>query len=64
MEPLARSRCPVCARPYAPGESTCGNPLCNRSDRCFPYNFPISMRTGILKEVINLYKYRGNGDGP
>ena len=31
MEPLAPRRCLVCDRPYAAGETTCGNPLCNRS---------------------------------
>jgi predicted amidophosphoribosyltransferase len=58
MEPLARSRCQVCDRPYAPDdESTCGNPLCNRDDRWFSWNFAISMRTGQLKTAINRYKY-------
>ncbi len=59
IEPLATSRCPVCDRPYAPGESTCGNPLCNRDDRWFTRNFAISMRTGELREAINRYKYEG-----
>ena len=59
MEPLAERRCPVCARPYAPDESTCGNPLCSRSDRWFFWNFAISMRTGQLKTAINRYKYEG-----
>ena len=47
----------VCDRPYAPDETTCGNPLCNRSDRWFSWNFAISMRTGQLKAAINRYKY-------
>jgi predicted amidophosphoribosyltransferase len=59
MEPLAPRRCLVCDRPYAAGESICGNPLCNRSDRWFQWNFAISMRTGTLKDVINRYKYEG-----
>jgi len=57
MEPLAARRCMVCDRPYAPDETTCGNPLCNRSDRWFSWNFAISMRTGQLKAAINRYKY-------
>jgi predicted amidophosphoribosyltransferase len=59
MEPLAPRRCLVCDRPYAAGENICGNPLCNRSDRWFQWNFAISMRTGTLKDVINRYKYEG-----
>jgi predicted amidophosphoribosyltransferase len=60
MEPLAPSRCRVCDRPYAPDdESECGNPLCNRDDRQFSWNFAISMRTGQLKTAINRYKYDG-----
>jgi predicted amidophosphoribosyltransferase len=57
MEPLADRRCPVCDRPYAPDENTCGNPICNRSARRFSWNFAISMRTGQLKDAINRYKY-------
>jgi predicted amidophosphoribosyltransferase len=59
MEPLATSRCMVCDRPYEPDENTCRNPLCNRSDRWFSWNFAISMRTGQLKAAINRYKYEG-----
>jgi predicted amidophosphoribosyltransferase len=57
MEPLAASRCPVCDRPYAPEETACGNPLCNRDDRWFSWNVAISMRTGELKAAISRYKY-------
>jgi predicted amidophosphoribosyltransferase len=58
MEPLATSRCQVCDRPYAPDDANeCGNPLCNRDDRWFSWNFAISMRTGQLKASINRYKY-------
>jgi predicted amidophosphoribosyltransferase len=57
MEPLATRRCLVCDRPYAPDESTCGNPLCNRDDRWFHWNYAISMRTGQLKNALNRYKY-------
>jgi len=57
MEPLAAARCPVCDRPFAAGERTCGNPLCNRTDRWFGWNLAIAMRSGVLKDVINHYKY-------
>jgi predicted amidophosphoribosyltransferase len=58
MDPLAKRRCQVCDRPYAPDdESMCGNPLCNRDDRWFNWNFAISMRTGELKAAISRYKY-------
>lgn len=49
----------MCDRPCEPDENTCGNPLCNRSDRRFSRNFAISMRTGQLKAAINRYKYEG-----
>ena len=57
MEPLAVRRCPVCNRPYPPGETSCGNVLCNRDDRWFSWNIAISMRTGALRTAINRYKY-------
>lgn len=59
MEPLAAIRCRVCDRPYAPGETGCGNPLCNRDDRQFSWNIAISMRTGELRTAIDRYKYQG-----
>ena len=60
MEPLAASRCPVCDRPYRRTRARAANPLCNRDDRWFSWNFAISMRTGELKGAINRYKYTGS----
>lgn len=59
IEPLAPLRCQVCARPFAVGQTTCANPLCNRTDRWFNWSFAVAMRTGTLQDVINRYKYGG-----
>jgi len=52
-------RCEVCDLPFPVGESSCHNPVCAMSDRCFEWNYAIAMRTGSLKATINAYKYRG-----
>ena len=43
------------ARPFAAGQATCANPLCNRTDRWFHWSFAVAMRTGTLQDVINRY---------
>jgi predicted amidophosphoribosyltransferase len=58
MEPLAEERCVVCDLPRQSGEVRCGNPLCNRSDRYFTWNYAIAMRSGELEQAINRYKYQ------
>ena len=58
MEPLAQERCMVCDRPFAPGQQTCANPLCNRTDRWFSWSYAIAMRSGKLERAINRYKYQ------
>jgi hypothetical protein len=58
MEPLADVRCMVCDRPFSGEDTTCRNPLCNRSSRSFHWNYAIAMRSGQLERAINRYKYR------
>jgi predicted amidophosphoribosyltransferase len=58
MEPLADVRCMVCDRPFSGEDTTCRNPLCNRSSRSFQWNYAIAMRSGQLERAINRYKYR------
>jgi predicted amidophosphoribosyltransferase len=58
MEPLGEVRCMVCDRPFSGGETTCQNPLCNRSERWFQSNYAIAMRSGQLERAINRYKYQ------
>jgi len=63
LEPLAPkdARCPVCDRPYTTGDGTCLNGPCNMGDlnRGFAWNWSISMRTGVLKDRIDDYKFHG-----
>lgn len=59
MAPLSDSRCAVCDRPFNAGETACGNPLCNRTDRAFGCNYAVAMRSGELQRAINKYKYEG-----
>jgi predicted amidophosphoribosyltransferase len=58
MEPLALQRCMVCDRPFPPETHACANPLCNRDDRWFNWNYAIAMRSGELERAINRYKYK------
>jgi predicted amidophosphoribosyltransferase len=57
MERLAKERCDVCDRPRQDGANECGNPICNWPDRFFERNYAIAMRSGILQQKINNYKY-------
>lgn len=49
-------RCGVCDLPLRE-DGTCGNPLCNRDWRQFGWNYAIAMRSGVLEQAINAYKY-------
>jgi predicted amidophosphoribosyltransferase len=61
MEPLPRAhrRCMICDRKL-PDDAHCKNPLCTKpvADRGWDLIFAISMRSGVLKRAIELYKYQ------
>ncbi len=59
FEGLAPKRCTVCDLQFEAGETACRNPTCARSDRKFGWNYAVAMRSGVLEEAINDYKYRG-----
>lgn len=65
MEPLADPdrRCGVCDQTYADGEYECKNPVCGMGQRWFEWNYAIAMRSGVLQQVINAYKYSGPTSG-
>lgn len=65
MEPLADRdrRCGVCDQTYANGTDECRNPVCNMGQRWFEWNYAIAMRSGVLQDVINAYKYSGPTSG-
>lgn len=58
MEPLADPdrRCGVCDQTYLDGEDECRNPVCNMSQRWFEWNYAIAIRSGVLQQVIDVYK--------
>ena len=58
MEPLRRHRCEVCDLPLA-DEEECRNPICIWDDRAFRWNYAIAMRSGVLEDAVNAYKYQG-----
>lgn len=62
LEPLAapRDRCQVCDHPYRGPGQDCLNPPCNMgpANRGFERNWSISMRTGVLRQRIDEYKFR------
>lgn len=58
LAPVDR-RCEVCDQPYAAGEHDCRNPVCAMGDRWFSWNYAIAMRTGVLQQAINAYKFDG-----
>lgn len=55
---LSEGRCRICDLPFNASEDACRNPVCNMSDRGFEWNWSIAMRTGVLKDAINAYKFR------
>lgn len=62
MQPLAhhQKRCTVCDQVFNPGENECRNPLCAPgAQRSFTWNFAIAMRSGVLEQAINRYKFDG-----
>lgn len=65
MEPLAPPdrRCPVCDQTFAEGAETCRNPVCGMAEKWFEWNYAIAMRSGVLEQVINAYKYAGPDSG-
>jgi predicted amidophosphoribosyltransferase len=58
IEPLAQNRCMTCDREL-PGSGECGNPICNWTvpGRYFDWNYAIAMRSGVLRNAINAFKY-------
>ncbi len=62
LEPLADAgdRCPVCDHPYRTPGGDCLNGPCNMggANRGFERNWSIAMRTGVLRERIDDYKFR------
>ena len=50
-------RCKICDLPLQ--DRKCGNPLCNwhPSERYFEWNYAIAMRSGVLEDAINRFKY-------
>lgn len=62
LEPLAASdaRCPVCDHPYTTTDWSCLNGPCNmgEANRGFVWNWSIAMRTGVLRQRIDDYKFR------
>ena len=65
IEPLAppSSRCEVCDQTFASGADTCKNPVCGMVERWFEWNYAIAMRSGVLEQIINAYKYSGPETG-
>ena len=59
IEALKKERCTVCDLPLKSGSTDCGNPICQWSDRCFEWNYAAAMRSGVLRNVIDSYKYDG-----
>lgn len=65
IEPLAAPsrRCQVCDQTFAVGAEQCKNPVCGMAERWFEWNYAIAIRSGVLEQVINAYKYSGPGSG-
>lgn len=65
MEPLADPdrRCGVCDQSYAEGETACKNPVCAMGERWFVWNYAVAMRSRVLRQVINAYKYSNATSG-
>jgi predicted amidophosphoribosyltransferase len=59
IEALAAQRCMTCDLELGEGE-TCGNPLCGWpiERRHFHWNYAIAMRSGVLRDAINDFKYQ------
>lgn len=59
IEALAPGRCLICDLELQT-DGTCGNPLCAwpLKRRFFDWNYAIAMRTGVLRDTINAFKYR------
>jgi predicted amidophosphoribosyltransferase len=61
LEPLAatEARCPVCDHPYKTPGGDCLNGPCNMgaANRGFTWNWSIAMRTGVLRQRIDDYKF-------
>lgn len=63
LEPLPEldDRCRVCDHPFRAAGQDCLNGPCNMGagNRGFEWNWSIAMRTGVLKQRIDDYKFRG-----
>jgi len=61
LEPLAApdARCPVCDHPYRTPGGDCLNGPCHMgaANRGFEWNWSIAMRTGVLRQRIDDYKF-------
>ncbi len=57
MHALPQRRCPTCDLPFDADADQCGNPICGWDDRWFGRNFAAALRSGVLEEAINSYKY-------
>lgn len=60
LVPLAdlAARCQVCDLELGL-DKICGNPLCSWTDRQFEWNFSMSSRAGVLKQIVSAYKFQG-----
>jgi len=58
FEALDADRCQVCDLPFKSRCKVCANPICNWDDRDFGWNYAAAMRSGILKSVLDAYKYQ------
>lgn len=65
IEPLAdpERRCEVCDQTYIEGATACKNPVCAMGQRWFERNHAIAIRSGVLEQAINAYKYSGSTSG-
>jgi predicted amidophosphoribosyltransferase len=59
VEALKRQKCAVCDLPFAEGSTECKNPICNWDDQYFEWNYAAAMRSGVLRQAIDAYKYEG-----
>ena len=60
MQPLAPpgGRCDICDQTFGADASSCMNPVCAMTERWFGRNYAVAMRSGVLEQAINDYKFR------
>lgn len=53
-------RCKVCDLEFEAGQTSCWNRVCRLAERGFEWNYAVAVRSGVLEQALNAYKFGGN----